>query len=103
MSIKCVQRLVPTNVKVAGQTVQLVGIHQDYVHEELYITTLYVEGHIHSNSAYLVLADMPFEVLNMHTAYITDAEVIGHTVATGEFIFEYELTVRDRLPYIKGC
>lgn len=101
MSSKCVQRLIPVPVRVAGQTVQLVGVHQDYVRDEQYVTTLYVEGHIHSNSAYLALADMPFEVLNMHTAYITDAEVIGLTV-TGELQFEYELTVRDRLQYIIG-
>lgn len=93
--------LVPTIVKVGGQAVQLVGIHQDYVCDMQYVTLLYVKGHIHSNSAYLPLGDMPLEVLNWHTAYITDAEVIGYT-EDGEFIFEYELTVRDRLPYIMG-
>ena len=97
----CVQRLIPTPVKVDGYSVQLVGIHQDYVRDEQYITTIYVEGHIHSNSAYMKLAGMPFEVLNMHTAYMTDADVVGYT-GTGELLFEYELTVRDRLPYIIG-
>ena len=98
---KCEQRLIPMTVRVAGQPVQLVGIHQDYVLDEQYITMLYVQGHIHSNSAYMQLADMPYEVLNLYSAYITDAEVIGHT-KEGELQFEYELTVRCRLPYIVG-
>lgn len=95
---KCKQ-LIPSTVRVDGYAVQLVGIHQDYVRDNQYITTLYVRGHIRSNSAYMALADMPYEVLNLHAAYLTDADVIGHT-ASGELQFEYELTVRDRLPYI---
>lgn len=97
----CVQRLVPTTVRVAGQTVQLVGIHQDYVCDEQYVTTLYVEGYLHCTGAYMSLADMPFEALNFQSAYITDAAMIGYGT-DGKFIFEYELTVRCRLPYIMG-
>ena len=94
-------KLSPVAVKVADSDVQLVGIHQDYVFNDTYITYLYVEGHIRSNSAFMPLAEVPFEILNMHTAYITDASVIGYT-STGEFIFNYELTVRVRLPYLLG-
>ena len=95
------ERLIPAMlmVRVDGHTVQLVDIRQERVRDDQYITMLYVRGHIHSNSAYMVLEDMPCEALNRHVAYLTDADVIGHTDG-GELQFEYELTVRDRVPRI---
>lgn len=88
-----------SEVRVAGCPVTLVGIYQDYVWADRYLTTLHVVGRIHSDSAYLPLADMPHDILNLQTAYMTDAELVGLSVTDG-FVFKYELTVRDKLPYI---
>lgn len=89
----------PTVVKVAGSIVQFVGIHQDYIRNDRYLTMLYVRGRIRSSNPHMRLAEMPIELLNLHTAYLTDASVIDRT-ADGELLFEYELTVRDLLPCI---
>lgn len=90
---------VASKVRVAGCPVQLVDICQDNVIGNLYLTTLCVEGHIHCTSGFMPLSDMPFDILNIQTAYITDASVIGRT-DSDEFIFRYTLTLRSLLPYL---